>query len=561
MLMQSKFPDVEYPTDLTIWEWAFEHPKWSQLHQVPRNQISGYTNAVTNERLDFFQVKEHATNLSTALVKRYGLREQDTVSLFSPSSIWYPVAMFAVLRAGGRVNGASPAYGEAEMTSALQTAKAKYVLTVPASLPVALAAAKAAGIPNERVFLLEGEADGFTTLKTLLEIGKSYGENGQSPQFRVPAGKTNDICGFLTFSSGTTGLPKAVMLSHKNVLAQCAQLKGVAPPEKKNQLACLPLFHISGLVRFLMWPIASNDECVMLPQFTMEGFLGAIGKYKITDLTLVPSIVVRLIRDPMVDNYDLSSVRRVACGAAPLGADVLALLQKRLPWTGFRQSYGMTESCCCLSTHPPEYYDYKNGNNGGLLLGSTTVKVVDVSTGKELGVNETGEILAKGPQIAMGYLDNPAETAETFGADGFLHTGDIGKLDENGFIYIVDRIKEMIKVKGQQVAPADLEHLLIGHDSVVDCAVIGITDDAFSSERPKAYVVLQKGLQPSEVLGRQLMDYVKEKRVRYKWVKEIEFIDEIPRNPSGKVLRRILKARKEPTGLVVKEVPRVQAKM
>ncbi|KAL1910197.1 hypothetical protein Sste5344_003811 [Sporothrix stenoceras] len=493
MLMQSKFPDVEYPTDLTIWEWAFEDPKWSQLHNVPRSQIGGYTNAVTGERLDFHQVKDHATHLSTALVRDHGLTEQDTVSLFSHGTIWYPVAMFAVLRAGGRINGASPAYGEAEMTNAVQTAKSKFIMTVPASLKVALAAAKAAGIPNERVFLLEGEADGFKSVQSLIEKGRSYGKGGQTAIFRVPRGKTNDICGFLTFSSGTTGLPKAA-------------------------------------------------------------FLEAIEKYKITDLTLVPSIVVRLIRDPVVNKYNLRSVQRVACGAAPLGLDVLALLQKKLPWTGFRQSYGMTESCCCLSTHPPEYYDYKYGNNGGVLLGSTAVKVIDVDTGKELDINQTGEILAKGPQIAMGYLDNPTETAETFGADGFLHTGDIGKIDENGFIYIVDRIKEMIKVKGQQVAPADLEHLLIGHDSVVDCAVIGITEDQYSSERPKAYVVVKPNINPSDALGKELMDYVKEKRVRYKWVKEIEFISEIPRNPSGKVLRRVLKTRKESTGLVVKDV-------
>ncbi|CAK7235186.1 hypothetical protein SBRCBS47491_009206 [Sporothrix bragantina] len=316
-------------------------------------------------------------------------------------------------------------------------------MTVPSSLQVALAAAKAAGISHDRVFLLEGNVDGFTTVQSLLEKGRGYAEDQQTAPFRVPLGKTNDICGFLTFSSGTTGLPKAVMLSHKNAIAQCIQLKDATVPEKKNQLACLPLFH--------------------------------------------------------------------------------------------------------------KFFDYKYGNNGGVLLGSTVVKIIDVGTGKELGINETGEILAKGPQIAMGYLDNPTETAGTFGADGYLHTGDIGKVDEHGFIHIVDRIKEMIKVKGQQVAPADLEHLLIGHDSVIDCAVIGIKEDEYSSERPKAYVVVKPGTTPSEDLGRHLMDYVKERRIRYKWVKEVEFIPEIPRNPSGKVLRRVLKAKSSPTGLVVKD--------
>jgi acyl-CoA synthetase (AMP-forming)/AMP-acid ligase II len=215
----------------------------------------------------------------------------------------------------------------------------------------------------------------------------------------------------------------------------------------------------------------------------------------------------------------------------------------------------MTESCCCLTTHPPEFYDYKYGNNGGLLLGSTVVKVVDVGTGKELGPNETGEILAKGPQNAMGYLANPKETAETFGADGFLHTGDIGCIDEHGFIHIVDRIKEMIKVKGQQVAPAELENLLLGHPDVADCAVLGIPDE-YSAERPKAYVVLKRGVAPSDAVGRSLMQYVQQKRVRYKWVKEIEFIDEIPKSPSSKILRRVLreKEKRREWGFVVKDV-------
>lgn len=291
----------------------------------------------------------------------------------------------------------------------------------------------------------------------------------------------------------------------------------------------------------------------MLPQFTMESFLEAIAKYRITDLSLVPSIVIRLLGDPVVNRYDLSSLRRLASGAAPLGAEVLERLRQKMPWTGFRQSYGLTESCCCVSTHPPEYYDYQYGNNSGVLLGSTVVKVIDTITGKELGIGETGEILVKGPQIGMGYLANPRETAETFGSDGFLHTGDVGKIDSQGFIHIVDRIKEMIKVKGQQVAPADLEHLLIGHPSVADCAVIGVPDH-YSTERPKAFVVLKPGIEPTESLGHELMKYIKERRVRYKWVKEVEFISEIPKNPSGKILRRVLKANKGAAlGPVVKD--------
>lgn len=320
---------------------------------------------------------------------------------------------------------------------------------------------------------------------------------------------------------------------------------------------------VSGLVRFLNWPIASNDECIMLPLFTMEAFLQAIVKYKITDLTLVPSIVIRLVRDPMVNAYDLSCVRTIACGAAPVGQETINELAKKMPWTGFRQSYGMTETCCCLTTHPPEFYDYKYANNGGMLLGSTVVKVVDITTGKELGPGETGELLARGPQIAMGYLDNAKETAETFGAsDGFLHTGDIGNIDEMGFIHIVDRIKEMIKVKGQQVAPAELEDLLLGHPDVADCAVLGMPDE-YSVERPKAYIVLKADVEPTGAVGRSLMDYVKKRRVRYKWLKEVEYIDVIPKSPSSKILRRVLRAKEKrgERGFVVKDTSCRAAKL
>uniref|UniRef100_A0A8H7KDJ0 AMP-dependent synthetase/ligase domain-containing protein n=1 Tax=Bionectria ochroleuca TaxID=29856 RepID=A0A8H7KDJ0_BIOOC len=430
MVFKSKYPDIAYPTDLTVWEWAFEDKRYSPIFRNPPSKLAGFSNAVTGERLDFLQVKEHATYLCTALASQYGLGRDDTVSLFSQNSIWYPVAMFAVLRAGGRVNGASPSHTVDEMANALKTADTKFIITVPQSIDTALAAARKVGIPAE-----------------------------------------------------------------------------------------------------------------------------PIEQFKITDLALVPSIVNRLVNDPLVAKYDLTSVKLIACGAAPLGEEVIKLLEKKLPWTGFRQSYGMTESCCCLTTHPPEFYSYKYADSGGVLLASTVIKIVDLDSGNELGPNETGEILAKGPQIAMGYLANQKETAETFGADGFLHTGDIGCVDHKGFIHIVDRIKEMIKVKGQQVAPADLEQLLLGHPAVEDCAVLGIPDDR-STERPKAFVVLKQTVSPNPKIAKELLQYVKDRKIRYKWLKEIEFISEVPKSPSGKILRRVLRGKraKEDTLFVFKDI-------
>ena len=311
---------------------------------------------------------------------------------------------------------------------------------------------------------------------------------------------------------------------------------------------------VSGLIRFLNCPVANNEECVMLPKFSVEAFLQAAVDYKITDLTLVPSIAIRLVRDAIVDKFDLRGVKHMSCGAAPLSPEITALLAKKMPWAGFRQSYGLTESGCCVTSQPPEFTSYKYANMSGIVLPSTQLKVVDIDTGKELGVDGVGEIWARGPQIAMGYLNNRAATAETFGQDGFLRTGDIGRLDEDGFIYIVDRIKEMIKVRGQQVAPAELEALLLEHPAVSDCAVLGVPDD-YSVEKPKAYVVLKNHVLARDAAGRSIMDFVKARRVRYKWVKEVEFIDEIPKSPSGKILRRVLREKEKfgVQGYVVKE--------
>jgi len=545
--------DILLPRDLTTWQWLFEHPTYSPIARFPPDQLAGYTNALTKERLNWLEVKEAATHLSTALKKRYGLQEGDTVALFSQNSIWYPVAMHATLRVGGKVSGASPAYNVEEMTYALKTADAKFLMTHPNSMEVAVQAAKNAGIPKENLFLLEGNVGGHTTIKDLIEMGKK--EKEQSPFYTIPKGKTNfDICGFLSFSSGTTGLPKAVMIAHQNVIAQCLQVIQITPSDLKKILAVLPSFHITGLVHALHLPALINAEVVMLPSFTMKSMLDTVVEYQIKELLLVPPILIRLVRDPIVDEYDLSFLRRFSSGAAPLSEEIIQLLKKKFPQTGFKQGYGMTESCSCITAHPPSLYDYKNAHAVGTVVASTTVKIMK-DDGTEGGVGEPGEILAKGPQIVMGYLNNEKATRESFDTDGYLHTGDQGCIDENGVITLTDRIKEMIKVKGIGVAPAELEDLLLGHPKVSDVAVLGIQDE-YSGEIPKAYIVPKDGERAGHELGMELIGYVKEKKVKYKAVKEIEFIDEIPKSASGKILRRMLrdKERSGSHGVVVKEV-------
>jgi 4-coumarate--CoA ligase len=289
----------------------------------------------------------------------------------------------------------------------------------------------------------------------------------------------------------------------------------------------------------------------------MEGMLQTVQDYKLEEMLLVPPIIIRMVRDEAtLAKYDLSSLRRFSSGAAPLSAEILELLKKRFPGTGFKQGYGMTESCSCITAHPPAKYDFKYAFRVGTIVASTEVKIVDPDSGKECGLNQPGEIWARGPQVVMGYLNNPKATADTFDKDGFLHTGDIGQLDEEGLITITDRLKEMIKVKGIGVAPAELEDLLLGHDAVEDVAVLGTPDD-YSGERPKAYIVLKAPKRNGDVqaTGKDLIKYVQEKKVRHKWVTEIEIIEEIPKSPSGKILRRVLSdmAKTGKRGIVIKD--------
>lgn len=314
---------------------------------------------------------------------------------------------------------------------------------------------------------------------------------------------------------------------------------------------------VTGLVHQLHLPVLLNAEVYMLPSFTMEAMLEAVSTFKIKEILLVPPIIIRMVRDPVVNNYDLSHLERFSSGAAPLSAEILALLEKKFPGTGFKQGYGMTESCSCITAHPPGKMGYEYAFRVGTIVANTEVKIIDPETGAELGRNQPGEILARGPQIVMGYLNNPKATRETFDEDGWLHTGDVGMVDEEGFITITDRIKEMIKVKGIGVAPAELEDLLLGHPNVEDAAVLAVPDE-YSGERPKAYVVLKPARRNDDpvAIGKKLIQYVKEKKVRHKWLVEVEFTDEIPKSASGKILRRVLRDLQktgERKGVVVKD--------
>lgn len=292
----------------------------------------------------------------------------------------------------------------------------------------------------------------------------------------------------------------------------------------------------------------------MLPAFSMEFMLDVITTYRIEELLLVPPILIRMVRDPIVDKYDLSFIKKFFSGAAPLSKEIIQQLQVKFPGTGFKQGYGMTESCSCITATTLEHQEWQYAHTVGTVCASTEIKIID-ENGNELGIDQPGELLARGPQITMGYLENEKATKETYLEDGFMRTGDQAMISAEGIVTITDRIKEMIKVNGIGVAPAELEDFLLGHKFVEDVAVLGIPDD-YTGEVPKAFVVSKPGSPNQKELGEVLLDYVKKNKIRHKWLKEVEFMEAIPKSASGKILRRLLKEHmKDGTGrgIIVKD--------
>jgi 4-coumarate--CoA ligase len=324
------------------------------------------------------------------------------------------------------------------------------------------------------------------------------------------------------------------MLTHGNLVANLVQVEDhFAIGDDEVYIAVLPFFHIYGMNVIMNDGLRRGATLVTMPRFDLVEFLTITQDHRATRLYLVPPIVLALAKQPVVDQYDLSAVRSLLSGAAPLGPDLAAEAVERLG-IPVVQGYGMTELSPVSHALP---FDQERPGSIGILVSNTEARVVDPVSGEDAGPGEDGEIWVRGPQVMHGYLNNPDATAATIDADGWLHTGDIGHVDADGYWYVVDRLKELIKVKGFQVPPAELEDLLIGHPEVADVAVIGVPDEE-AGERPKAFVVLRPG---AECSADELVAYVAEHVATYKRVQVVEFVDAIPKSPSGKILRRLLR--------------------
>lgn len=469
-------------------------------------------------------------------------RKGDVFAIFSPNLPEYGVAFHAVSLLGGISTTVNPLYTCEEMAPQLRDARARFLLTVPPLAERAVETAQKCGV--EEVFVI-GEAEGATPFAQLMENDGAPPAVGINPQEDLVA---------LPYSSGTTGMPKGVMLTHHNLVSNLCQVAETRIILEEDTLVCvLPLYHIYGLSVIMNIGLYTGATIVMLQRFELESFLQTLQDYRVTMAPLVPPLVLTMAKHPAVDLYDLSALRLVFSGAAPLSEGVTRACMERLG-CAVRQGYGMTETSPATHMSPADPAQNRPGSVGPCVP-ETECRLIDPATGAELGPGEEGEICVRGPQVMKGYLNNPEATARTIDAEGWLHTGDIGYADADGHFYIVDRVKELIKYKGFQVPPAELEAILLAHPKVADAAVIPSPDEE-AGEVPKAFVVRREqssaartegnaagtgdGTEELEALAEELMAHVAAHVAPHKKIRQLEFVEQIPKSPSGKILRRVL---------------------
>jgi len=455
----------------------------------------------------------------------HGIEKGDKVGIFSPNLVDYAPAFYGALLAGATVTTLNPLYREREIEHQLGDAEAVALFAFsPMAAPVEAAR------PNLPRLRHVWPIDGLAAL--IGGVSEDYGPVAINPREDVAV---------LPYSSGTTGLPKGVMLTHFNIACNVRQsLTARSLTSDMVGLCVLPFFHIYGMTVLLGAGLALGASGIVMARFDAEQMLHLVEKHRITNLFLAPPAVLAMANVANPSRFDTSSVRAIHSGAAPLVPEV-AERAKSIYGCVVSQGYGMTETSPTTNANP---LDRVKVESCGPPVSDTFEKIVSLDDARELPAGEVGELAVQGPQVMRGYWKRPQETKDCLTEDGWLLTGDIGWLDGEGYLYILERKKEMIKYKGYQVAPAELEALLHEHPAVLDAAIIPKAH-LESGEIPKAFVVLRDGYQASP---EELMAFVADKVAPYKKIREVEYVAEIPKTASGKILRRELIERERGRG-------------
>ncbi|KAK4092731.1 hypothetical protein Purlil1_2656 [Purpureocillium lilacinum] len=541
MVHTSAWTDVAIP-NIDIWTMYMEQPK-----EYPDNHTL-LVDCDTNRSYTFADIKAHSIAFGRGLRHVFKWQKGDVLAFFSPNNIDTPVVNLGLHWAAGIASPANPTYTVDEFARQLEDSRARVVVTQKPFLKTACDAAAKAGIPRDHIILMGAGRDETGIHRHWTDINA----NGAWLQPSKPSVDPKKDLAYLVYSSGTTGLPKGVMLSHYNVVANSHQSRRFDIKtlnwDIDAQIGVLPFFHIYGLGVVLNVTLISGAKCVIMPKFDLQKACRIIQDHRITFLYVPPPIVLAFGKAPVVSQYDLSSVRWINSAAAPLSRDLVVAVWERLK-IGVKQGYGLSETSPSVHTQLQDEW-WRFQGSVGRLLPNMQAKIVD-EEGKEVPAGESGELLVKGPNIFQGYWKKPELNKDTFTEDGWYKTGDVFYVCPKGNYYITDRMKELIKYKGFQVPPAELEAKLIGREDIADVCVVGVWDKEQHTEIPRAYVVVRQGVEESEALANDIVAWLNERVAPPKKLRGgVRFIKEVPKSQAGKILRRLLRdqARKEDEG-------------
>ncbi|TFK91586.1 phenylacetyl-CoA ligase [Polyporus arcularius HHB13444] len=558
--------------DLTIPQFVLDGAEEHPTRPIRPAHVPCLIDDESGRMIHMEEVRKRSNDLARALKGQWNIGPGDVVSLYSPNHVDYGVIIWAVHKLGGIISCVSSIIRSEKAIDTYQIRIASPVLLFAHSenLSTARDALQKFDSIQIRLALVDDEPGlnlGLTSVNSLIQESNRY---PSYVEHKLGPGKGKSTIAFLCYSSGTTGNPKAVAISHYNVIAnlvQVATFNGMSNDTNSQSERFRPgdvcaggeqvaNVNIYGLVVNLHLMVYAGMTNVIFRRFNFKSLLESIERHRITHLMIVPPQVVLFCKHPLTKRFDLSSVRFCMVAAAPLSADMSMQLQQVFPGAESGQGYG-TSSCRSFIPFFPLHQRVGTLGGCGQLLPGTLAKLVKAD-GNLAGVGEPGELYLQGPQVTLGYFGNEQATADTF-VDGWFRTGDQVLFDENGDMFVTDRIKELIKVKGNQVAPSELEGYLLSHESVADAAVIGIPDD-YAGELPIAFVVLKpdvaahvtRDVEGAKQIREELYKHISGLVSRYKWLDGgIEFVELIPKSPSGKILRRVLAER-------IRAVPRAR---